>query len=196
MTLYLTDSFSTSMLWHGRHVVKFRTLSEIEAADLLYIYEFQTINTLGPELTRLAEAILRKELVTLLLPDPEPTPIKFTQNDSLLIVEYTGPALEGELEQLPSGANIRFWFVDLPTEFRYQVLTELVLAYGTATQSFRRKLGLDVRLPFKPTSEEEKKEVMQWHWEGLIIMMRKAIELGARPVETLEAISHIHRTLW
>jgi hypothetical protein len=188
MTLYLTDKFSTNMLWHGRHILTFRTISEIEAADLLYVHEFQTINTLDPKLTHLAEMILRKELVTLLLPDPEPTPIKLTQYDSLLIIEYTGPALEGEVEQLPPEASVRFWFADLPTEFRYRILTELVLAYGEATQSFRKK--------FRPASDKEKEEVMFWHWQGLIEIMRKAVELGARPVETLEAVSHIHRTLW
>jgi len=196
MTLYLTDSFSTNMLWHGQHILTFRTISEIEAADLLYVHEHQTINTLDPVLTRLVEAILRKELVTLLLPDPEPTTIKLTRNDSLIIAEYTGPALEGELEQLPPGASVRFWFVDLPTEFRYQILTELVLAYGETTQSFRKKLGLDVKLPFRPTSEKEKEEIMFWHWQGLITILQKAVQMGARPVETLEAISHIHRTLW
>jgi hypothetical protein len=196
MTLYLTDNFSTNMLWHGRHILTFRTISEIEAADLLYVHEFQTVNALDPKLTRLVEMILRKELVTLLLSDPKPTAIKLTQYDSLLIVEYTGPALEGEVEQLPPEASVRFWFADLPTEFRYRILTELVLAYGEATQSFRKKLGMDVKLPFRPASDKEKEEVMFWHWQGLVEIMRKAVELGARPVETLEAVSHIHRTLW
>jgi len=200
MTLYLTDNFSTNMLWHGRHILALRTLSEIEAADLLYVYEFQTINMLGPQLTRLTEAILRKELVALLLPDPEPnsepTPIKLTRDNSLIVVEYTGPALEGEVDRLPEGANIRFWFVDLPTEFRYPILTELVLAYGESTQTFRKRLGIDVKLPLQPTSEKEKEEIMFWHWQGLVTILQKAMKLGARPVEVLEAVSHIHQTLW
>jgi hypothetical protein len=204
MALLLVRRFDNEMLLHGQHVLKFRTITPIEAADLLYVHDYQLVNALEPAvLSNLVEAILRKELNSLLLPEPNPKPVDpelsriwFTENDSLVIAEYNGPPLEGDVEDLLPKANIRFWFVDFAREFRYWIWHELTMAYSDAVYSFRQKLGPYVKFPFQPMSEKDKEEVMFWHWTGLVALMRKAIDVGAYPIETLEALDHIHRTLW
>jgi hypothetical protein len=196
MNLYLTSGFSPEMLGLGKHVLTFRTVYATEAAELLYVHDHQVVNTIEPVLNSLVKAVLGEKLNQLILPEPEQTRIWLTQRDSLIIVGYSGPPLKRGVKWLPPGASIYFWLVNLATEFRYWIWYDLMAAYDNAVRSFREKLGPHVRFPFCPASEEEKKELMHWHCTGLTAVRQRAFELDAYPIETLEVLNHIHRTLW
>ncbi len=192
MTLYLVDDFSVEMLGIGQHHLTFRTIRKIEAADLLYVHEHQTINALEPEFSSLVEAKLRGLLDTLVLPKPQHTRVWLGQYDSVIVAQYIGP----KSGSLSPEADISFWFINPAMEFRYLLWHRLTMAYGDATYDFRQKLGQYAKLPLRPTSEDEEREMMYWHRKGLDAMMQEAVEVGARPLETLEALIHIHATLW
>jgi hypothetical protein len=178
MRVYLANSFSLNMLCERYHLLECRQLEPNMTALLLHVHGKQLVNAIGHEdLDAVVNNLLTLHVPHLVLPKPERLTVKLAPADAVVVAQYTGPRLEPGTTTLPEGARITFWLVHQCKSPRTAPIAELINAYQEATERATRETG--GQLPGYV------------HWEGIIELTRRAEEVGARPVETLEALQQL-----
>jgi Ni,Fe-hydrogenase maturation factor len=178
MRVYLANAFSLNMLSEPYHLLECRQLEPHIAALLLHIHGKQLVNAIGHEdLDAVVNNLLTLHVPHLVLPKPERLTVKLAPADAVIVAQYTGPRLEPGTTTLPEDARITFWLVHQCRSPRSTTIAELIDAYQTAIE--REARATEGQLPSYA------------HWEGIIELTRRAEELGARPVETLEALQQL-----
>jgi hypothetical protein len=178
MHVYLSNTFSLNMLCERYHLVEFRQLDPHITALLLYVFWGDIVNVIAQqELDEVVNALLTQHVPHLPLPKPEQLTVRLAPNDALVVAMYTGPQLEPGTTILPDNARITFWLVHQCRSPNATTTTELIDAYQTAVE--------------RATQETKGQAPSYAHWEGIIWLTRRSDELGARPVEVLEALQQL-----
>jgi hypothetical protein len=178
MRVYLANTFSLNMLCERYHLLEFRQLDPHITALLLYVFWGDIVNVIAQaELDEVVNALLTLHVPHLPLPKPEQQPVRLAPNDALVIAQYAGPQLEPGMTTLPDDAQITFWLVHQCRSPNATTIAELIDAYQTAVDR---------------AAQETKGQAPSYaHWEGIIWLTRRSDELGARPVEVLEALQQL-----
>jgi hypothetical protein len=101
---YITNSFSINMV-NGACSVDFTPITVEEASHLL---ESGFTSGVGhPDTAAVISTLLGKEVV------PNRVNVQLAQGDLLIVAQYTGPRLPEGATELPEGATINFWKVEV-----------------------------------------------------------------------------------
>ncbi len=178
MRVYLANAFSLNMLCERYHLLECRQLDPHITALLLYVFWGDIVNVIGhEELDEVVNALLTQHVPHLPLPKPERLTVKLAPADAVVVAQYTGPRLEPGTTTLPDDAQITFWLVHQHRTPNATTIAELIDAYQTAVD--------------RATQETKGQAPSYAHWEGVIWLTRRSDELGARPVEVLEALQQL-----
>lgn len=103
---YLTNSFSINMLNDNGALVQFSKVDASFVANYLSMWEYTS--AIGHEDTaRLVGNILGFEV------KPNRITVKLNDCDMVFVAQYSGPRLPEGATELPEGAKIEFWLVDV-----------------------------------------------------------------------------------
>jgi hypothetical protein len=105
--LYITNAFSINMLPQTSFcAVNFHKLTTEEARQCLSRHPFRSY--IGhPDIAALASQILGVQL------EVNRETLTLQEDDFVLVIQYRGPRLPEGATQLPKGAQVEFWFVDI-----------------------------------------------------------------------------------
>jgi hypothetical protein len=107
MMLYVTNAFSINMLPQSLFcIVHFGKLTTEEAREILSSKPFRSY--IGhTDIAHIASQLLGVQL------EVNRETLTLQEGDSVLVVQYRGPRLPEGATQLPEGAQIEFWFVNI-----------------------------------------------------------------------------------
>jgi hypothetical protein len=105
--LYVANAFSINMLPQSPFcVVNFRKLTTQEAREILSSKPFHSY--IGhPDIAHIASQLLGVQL------EVNRETLTLQEDDFVLVIQYRGPRLPEGTTQLPEGAQIELWLVDI-----------------------------------------------------------------------------------
>lgn len=111
MTLYISNTFSFNMISEAAGNQFDLLLDELRADEVVkWIGGEQqkpVINMSNPSTVQLFNAVTGSNI------QPNKADVEMNAEDRMLVMQYNGPKLEGNLTEVPAGGKLRFFFVEM-----------------------------------------------------------------------------------
>lgn len=111
MKLYISNTFSFNMISEHASNQLDLLLDELEADEVVKWIErtkvTPVVNMSNPSTVQLFNAVVGANI------QPSKADVVLDSGDTMLVMQYNGPKLEGELTKVSSGGKLRFFFVEV-----------------------------------------------------------------------------------